>query len=288
MLIVLKENISALVLTLQSRSFYFIIRIKRRNCQNDWRIAFIVCNEKGGIVIKELFTGLGFYNLRARVSVGIIFMAPGLLELYLLLPEIRNISSTLIVGVICYGICNVIIIYCRIPGVKAMKKCFPDLLPAQEYLLPSNRQIDRVTKNRYYKFLTEHIDNFKISDNDEEMKPYASTAVTWLIAKTRTASDFPLIAEENTNFGFAYNLLGLKPYGVTLSCIGIAVNSILIVCCYSGVLSSIDLKILFAGMIINAFFLMRWLFIVTRGLVTAAGRKYARALLAACDSDKIK
>ena len=90
-----------------------------------------------------------------------------------------------------------------------MKKCFPDLLPAQEYLLPSNRQLDRITKNRYYKFLTEHMDDFKVFDSEDEMKPYASTAVTWLIAKTRNASKFPLVAEENTNFGFAYNLLGV-------------------------------------------------------------------------------
>jgi hypothetical protein len=234
-----------------------------------------------------LFTGLGFYNLRARVSVGIIFIAPWLLELYLLLPEVRNLSSTLIVGVICYGICNVIIIYCRIPGVKAMKKCFPDLLPAQEYLLPSNRQLDRITKNRYYKFLTEHMDDFKVFDSEDEMKPYASTAVTWLIAKTRNASEFPLVAEENTNFGFAYNLLGLKPYGVLSCCTGVAVNGILIVCYYLEFFASIDLKILFAGMIINVLFLLLWLFIITQKLVIEAGRKYARALLAACDSDKI-
>ena len=80
--------------------------------------------------IKEIYTNLGTYNLRARISVGIIFLAPWLLELYLLIPEINSISSTLIVGIITYGLCNIIIVYCRLPGVKAMKKCFPNLLPA--------------------------------------------------------------------------------------------------------------------------------------------------------------
>ena len=41
--------------------------------------------------------------MRARISVGIIFLAPWLLELYLLIPEINSISSTLIVGIITYG-----------------------------------------------------------------------------------------------------------------------------------------------------------------------------------------
>ena len=104
--------------------------------------------------IKEIYTNLGTYNLRARISVGIIFLAPWLLELYLLIPEINSISSTLIVGIITYGLCNIIIVYCRLPGVKAMKKCFPNLLPAQEALLPSNHYIDSITKHRYYNFFS--------------------------------------------------------------------------------------------------------------------------------------
>lgn len=196
----------------------------------------------------------------------------------------HDLSSTLIVAIIIYGICNVIIVYCRVPGVKAMKKCFPKLLPAQECLLPSNHQIDAVTKQRYYKYLSEHIEGFKISENDSEMIPYASTAVTWLISKTRDSSKFPLIAEENINFGFTYNLLGLKPYGIIVSCIGIIFNSVLMYLHFSNY-ACFDLKILISGMAINLFFLLFWIFIITKSLVISAGKKYARALLSACDSN---
>lgn len=178
------------------------------------------------------------------------------------------------------------IVYCRVPGVKAMKKCFPQLLPAQDFLLPSNQQLDKVTKQRYYQFFSKHIEGFDISNSDSEMIPYVSTAVTWLISKTRDSAKFPLIAEENINFGFTYNLLGLKPYGIIVSCIGIVFNSIIM---YLHLIDSfcVDLKIIITGLMINVLFILLWLFIITKSLVISAGKKYARALLSACDSDTL-
>ena len=232
--------------------------------------------------IKENYTNLGTYNLRARISVGIIFLAPWLLELYLLIPEINSISSTLIVGIITYGLCNIIIVYCRLPGVKAMKKCFPNLLPAQEALLPSNHYIDSITKHRYYHFFSEHMQDFKIFPSDSEMTPYVSSAVTWLISQTRDSSKFPLITEENINFGFTYNLLGLKPYGIVLSIVGIIINLMLL---YPYFPNFSNCSKIMACLIVNLLFLLLWIFVITQQLVISAGRKYARALLSACDSN---
>ena len=83
-------------------------------------------------------------------------------------------------------------------------------MPAQEFLLPSNTYIDSITKQRYYDFLTRNLPGFTVLKTDAEMKPLVSTAVTWLITQTRSENDFPLIYEENINFGISYNLLGLK------------------------------------------------------------------------------
>lgn len=167
-----------------------------------------------------------------------------------------------------------------------MKKCFPNLLPAQEYLLPSNSKIDSETKKRYYKFLSSHIDNFKICDNDDEMSPYVATAVTWLISKTRDVNKFPLIAEENANFGFSYNLLGLKPLGVTLSIFGIVITLILTVLCLENIIS-IKIDGILVSLVVHLIFLVLWIFVITKELVISSGCKYARALLSVCDSNAI-
>lgn len=233
--------------------------------------------------MKDLFASFGAYNLRARISVGIIFLAPWLLELYLLIPELHNLSSTIIVAIISYGITNVIIVYCRIPGCKAMRKCFPKILPAQEALLPSSSWLDCKTKQRYYSFLSEHVSGFEQHERDSEMTIPTSTAVTWLIAQTRNNTNFPLIAEENINFGFSYNLLGLKPYGLLISFLGLISNGTLFYLYYKQILN-IEPKPLIAGFIIDILFLLLWIFIVTKHLVISCGKNYARALLSACDS----
>ena len=233
--------------------------------------------------MKYLFTVLGPYNLRARLSVGIILIAPWILELYLLISEIQKITSTLIVLLIIYGFCNLLIIYCRMPGARAIKKCFPDLLPAQKALLPSSSYIDQKSKDRYYTFLSQNIKEFIISDDDTHMVNSVSTAVTWLIAQTRDPNKFPLIAEENINFGFSYNLLGLKPLGLAMCSIGIVFNAVLFFLIHKQFIS-INSTDIVCGFIINLAFLLIWIFLINKKLVISSGKKYARALLSACDS----
>ena len=206
-----------------------------------------------------------------------------ILELYLLVPEVQKLSTTIIIAIVAYGIANVIIVFSRISGTKAMKKCFPGMLPAQESLLVSNNYIDSYTKQRYYAFLTKHIEGFNVSEDDKEMKLMAATAVTWLIAQTRDSSKFPLIAEENINFGFSYNLLGLKPYGIIIAMIGLITNAILFLLNYKEIIT-IQQQSVLAGFMIDLLFLLLWIFIVTKPLVNDCGKKYARALLSACDS----
>lgn len=203
----------------------------------------------------------------------------------MIFPEINNLATTTIVILTIFALCNVIIIYSRIPGVNAMKKCFPQMLPAQEFLLPSNTYLDSLTKQRYYKFFSEKLESFSVLKSDKEMIPMAATAVTWLIAQTRDEKKFPLINEENINFGFSYNLLGLKKCGIFLTLIGLAVNIIFYVLQMNFHLDlGVKLNALIASTIINFLFLLLWIVIVSKKLVKNCAKKYARALLSACDS----
>lgn len=149
-----------------------------------------------------------------------------------------------------------------------MKKCFPQMLPAQEFLLPSNTYLDSLTKQRYYKFFSEKLESFSVLKSDKEMIPMAATAVTWLIAQTRDEGKFPLINEENINFGFSYNLLGLKKCGIFLTLIGLAVNIIFYVLQMNFHLDlGVKLNALIASTIINFLFLLLWIVIVSKKLV---------------------
>lgn len=157
------------------------------------------------------------------------------------------------------------------------------MLPAQKALLPSSNYIDKKSKERYYLFLSQNINEFTISDDDNQMTESASTAVTWLIAQTRDPEKFPLIAEENINFGFSYNLLGLKPLGLAMCSIGTLFNGILFFLTHKQFIT-LDSTDIVCGFIVNLAFLLIWIFIINQKLVISSGKKYARALLSACDS----
>lgn len=221
--------------------------------------------------------------MRSRISVGIIFLGPILLHAYILIPEIRTIPSTFIVTLIAISLSSLIIVFSRMHGSKSLMKCYPDGLPAQSYLMPKNDFLDEFTKQRYYGFFQGNLNGFEISNDDEKMKLQVSTAITWLISQTRNASQFPLIAEENMNLGFAYNLLGLKPFSLILCFSLIIIDSIflLLPVCSQYVNNKSNL---FFCLITTVLWLIIWILMINQKLVRNCGKKYARALLSACDS----
>ena len=52
------------------------------------------------MIIKDLFTSLGIYNLRTKISMFIFASAPILLEWYFLFPAAQTLPSTLIVALV--------------------------------------------------------------------------------------------------------------------------------------------------------------------------------------------
>ncbi len=221
--------------------------------------------------------------MRSRISVGIIFLGPILLHAYILIPELRTLSSTFIVTLIAFSLSSLIIVFSRMHGSKSLIKCYPDGLPAQLYLMPKNNFLDTLTKQRYYNFFQEKLSGFEFSNDDEKMKLQVTTAITWLISQTRDASQFPLIAEENMNLGFTYNLLGLKPFSLVLCFALIILDSICFLLPLCSPNADNKNNLIFC-LITTILWLLMWIFMINKKLVRNCGKKYARALLSACDS----
>lgn len=52
----------------------------------------------------------GVYNIRSRISVGLVVLAPLLIQAYMLIPEVRNISSIFVITIITFALSNLMII----------------------------------------------------------------------------------------------------------------------------------------------------------------------------------
>jgi hypothetical protein len=102
--------------------------------------------------------------------------------------------------------------------------------------------------------------------------------VAVLIERTRDRKRFRLLFNENCDYGFWRNLLGLRAFGILSSLLGTAAIAILI---YRHGFA-VEFKPLIA-LGIDLLFLIGWLFLVTDSSVRLAANNYSDRLLAACE-----
>ena len=133
------------------------------------------------------------YNLRVRFSVGLILITPVIISIYLLIPDASNFSFTVIILILCFGLCNLMMSLSRFHGRKAIVKCFPKLMPAQQMLMPNAKTLDPITKKRYHEFLSSKIKNLTFKNETVATLNSCKSAVSWLISQTRDSNSFPLI-----------------------------------------------------------------------------------------------
>ena len=104
--------------------------------------------------------------------------------------------------------------------------------PSTAVLRHSDTTFDEITKSRFHRRLVElgAVDAMptpaeEAADPRKADAAYAA-AGTWLRSKTRDAKKFPLVFEENINYGFVRNLLGSKWYGLGAAGLGVAADAL--------------------------------------------------------------
>lgn len=224
------------------------------------------------------------YNIRARLCPSLILLSPVLINMYLIIDIIRELSTTIVVFIVSLAISNLLILISRYQGDKKIEKILDKDVLADNILKPTNNILDNITKQRYYDFLNKNIKDVNLNmkcDNEDEYK----TSIKWLKRQTRDKSKHSLIFEENINIGFCKNLYGLKCYGIVVS---ISLITILLVYSYIKFelsIVTIPLEIILS-LCIDIMFLLIWIFAVNRKIINLTYKKYSLALLESCDTDK--
>lgn len=137
---------------------------------------------------------------------------------------------------------------------------------------------------RWHRCLARICPDLKLPSRDEEAnEPVAAdnvyaVAVNHLVESTRDRRRFQMVYEENCNYGFRRNLLGMKPVGVAASVIGVTTMGALFTGCFD---IAIDFPIALTSLVINLFLLLTWVFWITPNWVRKAAETYAKQLLVA-------
>lgn len=104
----------------------------------------------------------------------------------------------------------------------------------------------------------------------------------FLLEKTRNSEQFPLVFEENCNYGFRRNLWGMKPLGIATSFMGLAAMAMVFILDYRA--RTVPGPIAQVCAAINLVLLMGWLVWFTPAWVKIPAEAYAERLLAACET----
>lgn len=156
------------------------------------------------------------YNLRARFSVFALYALPFVVDITLIDWQTNIAIPTLLTGIMIFVICQSSLDLMRNFGSKTQNNN-----PAKELLKPTS-SLSQITKQRYYRKLaalepeftlfSEICDSQAVDSNKVDM--LCAAAVDYLRGKSRDSSCFPLLKEENINYGFIRNALALKWMGI--------------------------------------------------------------------------
>jgi hypothetical protein len=103
-------------------------------------------------------------------------------------------------------------------------------------------------------------------------------AVAELRERTRDKTRFPVVFAENKNYGFARNLLGIRPIGIALAASVIGLASFAELLTFRGI-GSLDPSSLHLGIVVDLAILVFWIAYPSEDKVRRAADLYAERLL---------
>ena len=156
--------------------------------------------------------------------------------------------------------------------------------------------LDPYTKERYHRWLEAMVPELRMPTHEQEqaepLKADAcfASAGAFLREHSRDRSKYPMIYSDNVAYGYARNLLLMKPFGIAAAALGLLANVVFLyvdISAYLSVDGQRSLTMQFdCGIGATLLSLaMLWVFtgVVNKEYVKGRAVRYAKSLLAACE-----
>ena len=211
------------------------------------------------------------YNIRARVSVYIIIIAPIILTLYVVYEPVRSFTFSVVLVAIMTSFSNYLFALQRYKQRGGKRRN-----TAAEFLY------DGKTKQRYYRKLSEIDKSFEAMNqpvDSEEFRQTCYSAIQWLRSNTRNNK---LVQEENMLCGFYKNLISLKSVGIAFTIVAILI--LIISSVPTTPLSFVQSKRNIILIFVDIGVLLFWRLGVNEKIHSVLCEKYAYALLETLDT----
>jgi hypothetical protein len=240
----------------------------------------------------SFFRFLDAYTLRARLFPAVLAAAPALAALALLISwekiALSNMIATGALLVLLFALADL----ARKQGLRVEPKIYKEMggKPSVTMMRRSGDDtIDAHTKEKYRTFLAGKVQRPAPTAEEEAAKQadadtFYEQCGIWMRDNTRDAKKFPILFNELVTYGFRRNLLGLKWPALALNFIVVTIACSLL--WYRGTLDMTnDLTMRTAVVLtVAAIHALYIAFVVTKGSVVEASRKYARELILSCET----
>ena len=231
--------------------------------------------------------GVDRYELTARLRPAFLALLPAITLALVWIPAAWTIWGGVVSLLVTCGVTVMLSRFARYRGRRIEAKYKDQLGTAVSMMALRHRDrlIDPVTKRRYHEVLRRAGHDLPTASMETATPDVADThyrgCVTWLLEKTRDTKSYGLIFEENIDYGFRRNALGLKAAAVPIALTCAIANGVIAYSSWNG-FDTRAWKAAGVGVVCFTALIM-WIFVVKLAFVEDAARSYAVRLLAACD-----
>jgi len=230
--------------------------------------------------------GMDPYDRIARLNPALLTVLPALLFVFVWFPAVWTQLGAIAAFVVTCGVLFALTRLARKAGQSVERKMGNRIgrLHTASLLSLADDRLPKTMKTSCRSYIEKHSKIILPSLVDETDDPRNAQddrllAVRWLLEHTRPQSEASLLLNENISYGFARNLLGLKPLGIAVTA-AVTLGSAYFLYDLEVGSTAFVLGTLLCG---AAFIgLLMWVFLVTKSSVAHASQVYAEKILSLC------
>jgi hypothetical protein len=241
-------------------------------------------------LFEKIFELFSPYELKARLFPALITVAPFGLSLLIWYPQLIDLETSVLTTFVLLILLFFLAKLARERGKKLQDKLLIEWggFPSTTFLKHSDNSIDKYTKQRYHQYINKHVSGFQLPSKEKELSNPSfydscyNSVIKWLLEKTRDQKKYHLLYQDNINYGFSRNMVGIKPLGILFSILSLLTNLFSIYKEQGFSWTNYPLKA-WISILISVLFISIWLLFVKKGWVKSTSEAYARTLLSCCE-----
>lgn len=230
--------------------------------------------------------GMDRYDRNARLHPALLTLLPAFLFVFVWFPDVWTLFGAIVAFVVICGTLFALTRFTRKVGRKVETTLSARIgrLHTASLLSLSDDRLSTSMKTACRSYIKANSGRALPTLEQEQNDPKSAQddlllAVRWLLEHTRPQAEASLLLNENISYGFARNLLGLKPYGILITA-GVSVGSAwFLKDTASGTTPFVLGSILLGASVVG---LVLWMTAVTKASVEEASQVYAEKILSLC------